>query len=160
MTVNYLDTRKHYTYFIDDNDPNKEIKLFGKKFKGSEAPKGKKDFLTPIQREMFDDLVYARHKMSKYEINTLPLMKKYRIKVLSIEVEKVLNQWKQEIIYSKIDNLLLKLFPKSPLVKQLVNTGYEDVKDLYPQNISIHDIVSEIDIAHHLVGKGLFPKFK
>lgn len=160
MTVNYLDTQKHYTYTLPENDPNREIKLFGKKYKDFKIKTDKKDFLTPIQREIFDDLVYAKHKMTKSEINTLPLMKKYRIKVLSVEVEKTLNRWKQEIVFSKIDSLLLKLFPKSPIVKQLVEIGYEEVKDLYPDKISIHDVVSEMDIAEYLVGKGLFPKFK
>lgn len=158
ITVNYHDTSKHFTYVIPKDSPTRDISLFGKTFKGTKASEIKKDFLTPQQRELFDDLVYAKNHMTKSEINNLPLIKKYRVKVLSKEVEKVLTAWKNEIVYSKIDSLLLKLFPKSPVVKQLVDIGYEDVEDLYKNNISIHSLVTETQIAQYLSDKGLFPK--
>jgi hypothetical protein len=158
ITVNYHDTSKHFTYVIPKDSPTREMNLFGKQFKGTKASEIKKDFLTPEQRELFNDLVYAKHKMTKFEINNLPLIKKYRVKVLSKEVEKALTKWKNEIVYSKIDSLLLKLFPKSPVVKQFVNVGYEDVEDLYHNNISIHSLASEEQIAQYLSNKGLFPK--
>lgn len=160
ITVNYHDSAKHYTYMIQKNDPNRDIKLFGKQFKGVKASDIKKDFLTLEQRELFDDLVYARKRMTKFEINKLPLNKKYRVKVLSKIVEKELTKWKNEIVCKKVDSLLVKLFPKSPLVKQIVDMGYEDVEDLYDTPISIHSIASEMQIAEYLVEKGLFPKFK
>ena len=159
ITVNYHDTSKHFTYVIPKNSPTREITLFGKTFKGAKATHIKKDFLSPEQREIFDDLVYAKSHMTKFEINNLPLIKKYRVKVLAKEVEKVLTAWKNEIVYNKVDSLLLKLFPKSPVVKQLVDIGYEDVQDLYKNDISIHSLVSELEIAQYLANKGLFPKF-
>lgn len=158
ITVNYHDTSKHFSYVIPKDSPTRNISLFGKTFKETKASEIKKDFLTPQQRELFDDLVYAKNRMTKSEINNLPLIKKYRVKVLSKEVEKVLTRWKNEIVYSKIDSLLLKLFPKSPVIKQLVNIGYEDVEDLYKNNISIHSLVTETQIAQYLSDKGLFPK--
>lgn len=160
ITVNYHDSAKHYTYMIEKNDPNRDIKLFGKQFKGVKASDIKKDFLTLEQRELFDDLVYARKRMTKFEINKLPLSKKYRVKVLSKIVDRELNKWKNEIVSKKVDSLLLKLFPHSPLVKQIVNMGYEDVEEMNSTPISIHSIATEIQIADYLVGKGLFPKFK
>lgn len=158
MTVNYHDTKKHFTYYIGKDHPTREITLFGKSYKESKAGDAKTDFLTPEQRELFNDLVYAPHTMSKSEINKLPLIKKYRVKVLSKQVEKVLTKWKNEIVYQKIDSLLLKLFPKSSLVKQIVNIGHDDVEDLYKTDISIHSMVSEREIAQYLSHKGLFPK--
>lgn len=158
ITVNYHDTSKHFTYVIPKDSPTRDISLFGKEFKGTKASQIKKDFLNTQQRELFNDLVYARHRMTKSEINDLPLIKKYRVRVLSVEVEKVLTAWKNEIVYSKIDSLLLKLFPKSPIVKQFVNIGYEDVEDLYHNDISIHSLASEEQIAQYLSDKGLFPK--
>lgn len=158
IIVNYHDTMKHFIYSLPKDSPTRDISLFGKVFKGTKASDIQKDFLNPQQRELFDDLVYAKKHMSKAEINKLSLIKKYRIKVLSKEVEKVLTKWKNEIVYSKIDSLLMKLFPNSPLVKDIVNMPYEDVEDLYKNNIDIHSIASELQIAQYLAEKGLFPK--
>jgi hypothetical protein len=160
ITVNYHDNNKHFTYYIEDTHPTKQITLFGKTYKKVNARDVKQDFLDKETRDLFNDLVYARHSMTKSEINKLPLMKRYRVKVLSKQVEKALMRLKNEIVYKKIDSLLLKLFPHSPLVKQIVNIGYEDVDDLYKNDISIHSIVSEEEIAQYLYEKGLFPKFK
>ena len=157
ITIVYHNEGKHYTYKID---PNRDIKLFGKTFKGVKATDIKKDFLSPQHREIFNDLVYARHRMSKSEIETLPLMKKYRIKVLSREVEKTLNKWKAEVVSKSVDNLLLKLFPKSPIVKQFVNVQMDEKDNIYSDSINTHSIFSELEIAEYLCSKGLFPKFK
>lgn len=159
ITVNYHDSSKHFTYRIEKGDPNRDIKLFGKEFKGVKASSIKKDFLNPSQRDLFNDLVYARHRMSRFEIDALPMIQKYRVKVLSKEVEKVLNRWKNEIVASKVDSLLLKLFPKSPIVKQFTSITLEEADEMYSTDISIHSIATESEIANYLVEKGLFPKF-
>ncbi len=160
MIVTYHDTAKHFIYDLDKPDLTRDIRLFGKQFKGVKAPEIKKDFLSKEHRELFNDLVYARHKMSQKEIDSLPIVKKYRIKVLSKEVERVLTQWKTEIVSKKVDSLLLKLFPNSPIVKEFVNVQCDSRDNIYNNNINIHSIFSEMEIAEYLSSKGLFPKFK
>ena len=160
MIVTYHDTAKHFIYRLDEKGVTKDIKLFGKSFKGVKASEIKKDFFTKEQRELFDDLVYARHKMSQKEIDALPIVKKYRIKVLSKEVERVLTQWKAEIVTKKVDSLLLKLFPNSPFVKEFVNVQCEQRDKIYCDSINIHSVLSEMEIAEYLSSKGLFPKLR
>ena len=160
ITVNYHDNGKHFVYTIEKGDPNRDIKLFGKEFKGIKASEVKKDFLTPDLREIFNDLIYAKHKMSKSEIEALPLMKKYRIKVLSQEVEKVLNKWKTEVVNESIDKLLLKLFPHSTMVKKMVEVKPDERDMIHHEGINTHKMFSEKEIAEYLSSKGLFPKFK
>jgi len=158
MIVTYHDTTKHFIYKLDDEGVTRDIKLFGKKFKDVTSSEIKKDCFTKKQREIFDDLVYARHKMSEKEIESLPIVKRYRIKVLSKEVEKTLTQWKAEMVTKKVDSLLLKLFPNSPLVKEFVNVQCEEKDKIYCDDINIHSLFSEIEIAEYLSSKGLFPK--
>ncbi len=160
MIVTYHDTAKHFIYDLNKPDTTKDIRLFGKKFKGVKATEVKKDFLSVEHRELFDDLLYARHKMSQKEIDSLPIVKKYRIKVLSKEVERVLTQWKAEIVSRKVDSLLLKLFPNSPVVKEFINVQCEDKDNVYYNSINIHSMFSEMEIAEYLSSKGLFPKFR
>ena len=158
IIVNYHDSAKHFIYKIEKGDPNRDIKLFGKQFKGIQAKDIKKDFFTKEQREIFDDLLYAKHRMSKSEIETLPLIKQYRIKVLSREVEKTLTKWKTEVVSASVDTLLLKLFPKSSIVKHFVETQPNEKDTFYPHNFNIHNMFSELEIAQYLASKGLFPK--
>lgn len=158
ITVNYHDSAKHFTYNIEKGDPNRDIKLFGKQFKGVKAADIKKDFFNKEQREIFDDLLYAKHRMSKSEIEALPLMKQYRVKVLSREVEKTLTKWKAEVVSASVDALLLKLFPKSPIVKQFVEVQPDEKDTFYPDSFNIHSMFSELEIAEYLASKGLFPK--
>lgn len=160
MIVTYHDTAKHFIYKLEGSDATKEMRLFGKKFKNVTASEIKKDFLSKENRELFDDLLYARHKMSQKEIDSLPIVKKYRIKVLSKEVERVLTQWKAEIVSKKVDSLLLKLFPNSPVVKQFVEVQCEEKDNMNCREINIHSLFSEMEIAEYLSSKGLFPKFK
>lgn len=161
ITVLYHDSSKHFTYKIEKGDSaTREIKLFGKSFKGVKSRDVKQDFLPPHLREIFNDLVYAKHKLTKSEIEALPLIKQYRVKVLSKEVEKVLSKWKAEIVSESVDKLLLKLFPNSSLVKHIVNTKVEEKDAIYSNTVDIHSIFSEVEIAEYLSKKGLFPKFK
>jgi hypothetical protein len=160
ITVNYHDSNKHFSYKIEKGDPNRDIKLFGKEFKGVKASSIKKDFLKPGDRELFNDLVYARKRMSHFEIEKLPLYKKQTIKVTAKQVERVLNNWKTEIVSKKVDSLLMKLFPNSPVVKQMVDVQYDEKENLYQSSFSIHSIATEEQIAEYLYEKGLFPKFK
>jgi hypothetical protein len=160
ITVNYHDTKKHFVYPVQkDHGALRDIKLFGKSFKRQKASEIRKDFLTPQQRELFDDLLYSRKRMTQQEIDLLPVNRKYRILVIAKEVERILTEWKKEIIFTKVDSLLLKLFPNSTMVKQMVEVGTDYEDSDYLNNISIHSLVSEQQIAEYLLQKGLFKKF-
>jgi hypothetical protein len=85
-------------------------------------------------------------------------MKQYRVKVLSREVEKTLTKWKAEVVSASVDALLLKFFPKSPIVKQFVEVQPDEKDTFYPDSFNIHSMFSELEIAEYLASKGLFPK--
>lgn len=160
MTVNYHDSAKHFTYVVKKGDPNRDIKLFGKEFKGTKAMEAKDDFLSPRYREMFNDLIYAKKRMTHSEIQALPIARRYTIQVLSKEVERVLNRWKSEVVSKKVDSLLLKIFPNSPIIQQMTSVCATEKDGIYDDSISIHSIFTERQIAEYLSEKGLFPKFK
>ncbi len=157
ISVMYVDTNKYYMYDIENQDPMRDVKLFGKKFKGASAHESK-DYLTPKQRKILDDILYSKGKYTAEQITTLPLMRQYYILEVAAKVEKELYQWKKEIVSKQLDNFLLKLFPNSQLIKQLLKvtegkTLYSDVN-----RIDIRNLVSEQQIVARLQQKGLFPK--
>lgn len=157
MSVVYTDTKKYYIYDIDNQDPTRDVKLFGKKFKGVTA-QDSKDYLNLKQRRILDDILYSKGKYSAEQIQKLPLMRQYYLLEGAFKVEKALYQWKKELVSKKVDNILLKLFPNSKIVRQLVKITegkalYHDVN-----RIDIRNLVSEQQIVAYLQQKGLFPK--
>lgn len=157
ISVVYTDTKKYYMYDIDNQDPTRDVKLFGKKFKGVTAHESK-DYLNPKQRRILDDILYSKGRYNQEQIEKLPLMRQYYLLEGAVKVEKELYQWKKEIVSKRIDNLLLKLFPNSKIIRQLVKITegkalYHDVN-----RIDIRNLVSEQQIVARLQQKGLFPK--
>lgn len=157
ITVVYADSRKHFTYPINQPDPNREIKLFGKTLHGVKALQAKEDYLPSAYRQMLDDVLYARQHMTKEEINELPIMRQYNIRVLGSKIERVLHNWKREIVNTKVDSLLLKLFPRSPFVRQLIEVGEGQKPEMDVNEINIFDLVNERQILSYLQERHLFP---
>lgn len=157
ITVVYADSRKRFTYPIDQPDPNREIKLFGKTLHGVKAMDAKQDPLPLAYRQMLDDILYARQHMTSDEINELPLMRQYNIRVLGAKVERVLHNWKKDIVNTKVDSLLLKLFPRSSFVRQFVELGDGDKPEMDVNHINIFDLVNEFQILQYLQERHLFP---
>ena len=157
MSVIYTDTNKYYMYDIENHESIRDVKLFGKKFKGV-AAQDSKDYLNPKQRRILNDILYSKGKYSSDQIATLPLMRQYYILEVAAKAEKELYLWKKEIVAKRIDNLLLKLFPNSKLVKQLLKIT--EGKPLHSEinRIDIRNLVSEQQIVARLQLKGLFPK--
>lgn len=157
ITVVYADSRKRFTYPIDQPNPNREIKLFGKTLNGIKAGQAKQDPLLPAYRQMLDDILYARHHMTSKEINDLPIMRQYNIRVLGAKVERVLHNWKKEIVNTKVDALLLKLFPRSSFVCQFVQLSEGDKPEMDVNDINIFELVNESQILQYLQERHLFP---
>jgi hypothetical protein len=143
------------------NETNKQIILFGKSFKSVKASSVKSnDFLDAYHREFLDDLIYSKERYSKEEITRMPVMRQYRINVLAEKTDKILYNWKRQLINEMVDNLLLSMFHKSKIVKQLVDKCKENQVGMDVTKINIHTLVSEKDIVLHLQKKGIFPKVK
>lgn len=157
ITVVYADSRKRFTYPIDQPDPNREIKLFGKTLHGVKAISAKQDSLPTAYRQMLDDILYARQHMTNEEINELPIMRQYNIRVLGAKVERVLHNWKRDIVNSKVDSLLLKLFPRSKFARQFVELSDGDKPEMDVNHINIFDLVNEYQILQYLQERHLFP---
>lgn len=154
MSVIYTDTNKHFNYKFDH--PARQEVLFGKTLgdvKASEV----KDFLNPHQRQLLEDLLYSKGRYTEQEIKQLPLIRQYYITELAEKVEKVLYNWKRDLVNDHIDNMLLKMFPKSKLVKQLVEICKEKRVGMDATRVDIRNLVSEKDIVTYLQKKGLFP---
>lgn len=153
-------TNKHFVYHLEKDDPNRDIKLFGKTFKGVSAQSVKQDYLPIAYRQMLDDILYARQHMTSEEINELPLMRQYNVRVLGARVERCLNHWKKEIVSQKVDGFLLKLFPHSGFVKRFIEISSGEKPEMDVNRIDLFDLVSERQVVTYLQERNLFPNIQ
>lgn len=150
VMVNYTDTNKHFVYHIDQNSPTRDVVLFGKKLNVDT----KKDFLTPKERSILEDILYSKHKYSQEEIKSLPLIRQYYITDVARKAEFVLEKWRRELAEKRFNGFLNKVFFNSKLVKQITETDSEC--NLFP-DVKLRDLTSEQEIVKFLKIKGLFP---
>lgn len=137
----------------------RDIVLYGKTL-GHVKARDVKDFLNPHQRRLLEDILYSKGKYTEQEIKHLPLIRRYYITEVAQKVEKVLYSWKRDLINKEVDDMLLALFPKSKIVRQLVDACKEKRVGMDATRVDIRNLVSEKDIVIYLQTKGLFPPLK
>jgi hypothetical protein len=157
MSVVYTDTNKHYVYKLE-NQPTREIVLFGKTFKGQEASKIKEDFLNEKERAVLNDILYSKDVYTPEEIKKMPLIRQYYLTEAARRAEQALYNWKREIINSQVDSVLMKLFPNSKTINKIVEMCKENQVGMDVTRIDIRNLVSEKEIVTYLQNKGIFPK--
>lgn len=111
----------------------------------------------PMQERLYAEALYGLNFYTAEEIKEMPAEKKRSIMVLYTRVQRMLNRWKQEIIWKQVDSLLISLFPRSPIIKFLSENEYYD-RDL-ECTLTLRDlgITDERIIAEKLVQFKLLP---
>lgn len=70
-----------------------------------------------IQQKIYAETVYGLNAYTHQEIVAMPKLKRQMIISKHSKVQRVLNQWKQELAAAKVDSFLSFLFPKSKITK-------------------------------------------
>jgi hypothetical protein len=99
------------------------IQQYGKvKYQPVEKPIFNKE-----QQRLYAEVIYGLTIFKPEEISKLSPKRKYEIVTTFKKSQKILNEWKQEIINFKVNGFLSKLFPKSKVVIDIVSiNGYEE----------------------------------
>lgn len=158
MSVIYTDTNKHYVYMLEPHPQTKDITLFGKQLNGVMAQDAKKDFLTPHQRILLNDIVYSKGRYTEQQIKKMPIIRRYYLTEIAKKAEQAIYKWKRQLINDRVDGLLLALFPQSKLIKHFVSICKENQVGMDARHVDIRTLVSEQELVEFLQLKGLFPK--
>ena len=152
IVVSFGDVNKH-RFIKYESTAVKEIQLYGTvKYQKIEHAG-----FNPIQEQLYAEALYGLNFYSAQELKSMSAEKKRSVIVLYTRVQKLLNRWKQEIICKQVDNLLIALFPNSPITKSITEKEYYD-KDLEcPMSLRDLGITSESLIAERLVQAKLLP---
>lgn len=160
ITVCYADSNKHHFIPFNENYTMLEdIQLYGNSYKGKKYQQGwEQDEFTPYQNQLYRDCLFGINHYSTKDLKKIPLYEKQQIQERHENAQKVLNKWKQQLTIDKVDNFLLGLFPKSALVKQMVQktNGYTDTRTVNKE--TFRDLgISKRQVAEKLVEANVLP---
>jgi hypothetical protein len=152
INICYLDNKKHMfkTY---ENAHLSKIQIEGT----AQYQEFEKQVFNPVQKKMYNQLVYGFSVFTEEEMQKLhPRIKKH-IKIRYTKTQVIINQLKQKIVNNSVNQLFIKVFPKSPVTKKLVHiNGYHPD---YLCKLTFKELgISSIMIAEYLVKYSLLPK--
>lgn len=154
IVISFRDVNKHQ--FIKYEIPYvKEVQLNGtvKYQKIEEVP------FTPKQKELYLKVIYGFNGYTEKEMSWLPERVKAKISNRFVIAQRILNKWKQEILFEGLDGLLLSLFPHSKVIKQIISTKGICLGISSEDEISFKELgITKIQIAEKLIKHNLLPQ--
>lgn len=122
ITITFGDVNKHKFVYYNNNDVVKKIQVRGKnKYQNIE------EFgFNKIQQKLYAEAVYGLKVIPNEVLMEMRVEAIRKIQARHAKAKEVINHYKQEVCNNTVDTLLQKLFPKSPIVKQMCNVKGTD----------------------------------
>lgn len=152
IVISYGDETK-LRYIAYKSKELTDIQHFGKvKYQQFDKP-----VLNRTQQRLYAEVLYGIKAYEQTELMALTRKDVMRITSVHRRVQLFLNRWKQEIMDSRVNGLLSKLFPNSRVAKTLCSVkGYNRA---YTAKYTFKDLgLSQEAIASKLVEMGFLPK--
>lgn len=156
IIVSYGDANKHQFMRYETPAHIKKIQLEGtvKYQKVEEEVK-----LSPKQKDLYSKVMYGFKAYTKEEIAVMSKSKRTNVTITYTKAQRVLRNWKQDLTFSFIDRLLLSMFPKSPIVKQMCQVDGHIDEVAKEDDISFKDLgISQQQIINKLIQFELLPQ--
>lgn len=148
IVISYTDSNKHRFIRFEKQD---KYRLMSAKYQEIEKP-----VFNEKQQRIYSEALYGLTIYPDSMVQKMPKNIVVKIATRAEIVQRVINRWKQEIVNDKVDSLLLALFPKSPIVKQMVNIPADDSVKC---KMSFKDVgLNQEKIAKKLVSLNLLPQ--
>jgi hypothetical protein len=146
IIINFGDVNKHkFVYYNNNNDVVKKIQLYGTtKYQKIEDTEFNK-----IQKRLYTEAVYGLKAIPNEVLMVMHTKVIRNIQNIHTRAKNVINNYKQEISNNNIDTFLSKLFPKSPIIKQMLN-----VKGVDPM-IKVPMSLKDLKISKHMLAQKL-----
>ena len=152
VIICYNDAKKHqFIKYVRDIQLRGTVKY----------QKIQREEFTPLQEKLYCQTVMGFEAYSQKELSSLTEQQKLDIKMNYAKVHRILKRWKQDLIFSSVDNFLLELFPKSSVAKAFANTkGYLQSNEISKEDsLTFKDLgISERKIADKLIEYNFLPQ--
>lgn len=152
INVCFLDNQKH-RYLTYEENPFSKIQIEGT----AQYQEFEKNPFSPTQKKLYNQLVYGYSCFSDEEVKKLhPRIKKH-IRIRYTKAQILINKLKQKIVNNSVNQLLIKFFSKSTLVKEMVKIN--EYNPQYYSKFTFKDLgITNVMIAELLLKHGLLPK--
>lgn len=152
QTLIYGEKERTYIKEMSLKSTLSHIQQYGKvKYQPVEKPIFNKE-----QQRLYAEVIYGLTIFKPEEISKLSPKRKYEIVTTFKKSQKILNEWKQEIINVKINGFLSKMFPKSKIVNQIISINGYDETSKCKHSFKELGLTQEM-IAKKLVECGVLP---
>jgi hypothetical protein len=109
-----------------------------------------------MQQTLYAKTVYGLSYYTRSELKKLPKTRLQQLEHQHQQIQELLNRWKTEVMHSKLDSILLALFPKSPIVKAFTGVKPESK---HVSTRSFKELgINQVQIAHKLIAEGFLPE--
>lgn len=156
IVISYGDANKHQFMRYETPSHIKKIQLTGTvKYQAIEMNTP----FSPKQKDLYSKVVYGFKAYTKEEFESMTETTKLNVSIVYTKAQRIIRNWKQDVIFSNLDKFLLSLFPNSPIIKQMSETdGHLDVISKEDE-IPFKDLgIKQDQIANKLIEFGLLPK--
>ena len=152
ILISYRDSSKP-RYMPYKSKAVEKIQLYGTvKYQVLEQP-----VLNRTQQKLYGELLYGLKLYKPEELASINKKEKLKIAYLHRKVQHYLNKWKKEIIDKEVNDVLLKLFPRSKFVKDMCAVKSYD--RAYTDRHSFKELGLTTDkIAAKLIEAGFLPQ--
>lgn len=147
ITINFGDVNKHkFVYYDQKKFVNKT------NYQSVEEPGFNK-----IQQRLYAEAVYGLKAIPHQVLMEMKTEKIRTIQNTHVRAKDVINTYKQQVSNEYVDSILNSLFPKSPVIKQMINTRGTD--SVIKCNLSLRDLkITPKMLAHRLVKMQILPE--
>jgi hypothetical protein len=112
--------------------------------------------LSEVQSELYMRLIRCLDMYTPQELYAMNSAKKIKIKNKHLQAQRILNTWKQELTNDLTNKLLLNLFPKSKLVKDLTENTFTSTN--FVNTLTFKDLrISKADVINKFIETNLLP---
>jgi hypothetical protein len=151
IVISYRDANKHQ-FMKYESTYVKNVQLNGTvKYQQVDAI-----YLSPKQKDLYSRLLHGFKMFSSEELRALSVSTKKTILINYTKAQRILNRWKQDVVYNSVDSFMLSLFPNSKFVKDMTSVdGYLNDEN----NMSFKDLgINQQNIINKFIEVGLLPK--
>lgn len=160
FTVYYIDSRKHFNYkYHQPLLPYlKKLQVYGESYKGKRYQQFELDEFTPYQNRLYKDAVYGLSSYTITDLKKMSISEKVEIKKINKLAQRILNEWKQEIVSKLVDDFLLNVFYNSRTVKKMIMYSYNYTCEKVVNHLSFAELnISKRHIALKLMEQKILP---
>lgn len=152
ITINFGDVNKHKFVYYNNNQDIIKIRKFNKKYQITE------EFgFNKTQKKLYVEAVYGLKSIPNEVLMEMRVQTIRNIQLKHKKAKEIINSYKLEVSNTMIDNFLLKMFPKSPVIKKM--TDIKGIDSSIDCTLSFKDLkISSKMIAERLVKHNILPE--